>query len=693
LINLLRTARSKTAIFGLMGAVFLSASACKAGDTGGEWAQYGRTSYEQRFSPLNSINRTTVARLAPTWFYEFDTDRGQEATALVIDGVLYVSTAWSKVYAFDAQNGKLLWSYDPAVPRQTLFVACCDAVNRGVAVSGGRVFVGTLDGRLIAIDAKSGKMIWSVVTVDQSKPYTSTGAPHVVKGKVLIGNGGAEYGVRGYLSAYDVSNGKLAWRFYTVPNPEGRPDGQPSDGVLQSKAAATWFGDGWRKFGGGGGTVWDSMAYDPDADLLYFGVGNGGPWDYLTRSNGQGDNLFLSSIIAVRPGTGEYVWHYQTTPGDAWDFTATQQITLADLSIEGRQRKVLMQAPKNGFFYVLDRLSGKLLSATAYVPQNWAKGVDLASGRPDVVAEAHYETKPWLQSPSTLGGHSWHPMAFSPQTGLMYIPAQIQSTAFKRDEKFVYQPGRLNLGLDFANQEYPEDPAIVRQIEAGTYGELIGWDPAAQRARWTVKHRYFVNGGVLATAGGLVFQGTAEGTFDAYDGDNGKLLWSYPTVNGIVAPPVSYAINGKQFVAVMVGYGGFAPLLAVSVPDRPRLPGRLMVFALDGAAKPTPLAIPVPPVPDLHGASSAADPASGLNKFNTNCEACHGVNASGRFTADLRRSPILLSQDVWRSVVIGGIFAQKGMVSFAKVLTPQDAEDIRAYVLSKARRLAAKPAP
>ncbi len=664
-----------------------------AGVASVQWDQYGRTPSEQRFSPLETINPSNLGRLGVAWYHEFDTDRGQEATSIVTEGVLYVSTAWSKVYAFDAETGRMLWAFDPAVPRRVLFTACCDAVNRGVAVSDGRVYLGTLDGRLIAIDAKSGDQIWSVVTVDQSKPYTITGAPHVVKGKVLIGNSGAEYGVRGYLSAYDTVTGKLSWRFYTVPNPQGLPDGQASDRVLREKAAGTWFGDGWKMYGGGGGTVWDAMAYDPEADLLYFGVGNGGPYDYLLRSAGKGDNLFLSSIIAVRPGTGEYVWHYQTTPGEAWDFTATQQITLADLSIGGRERKVLMQAPKNGFFYVLDRLSGRLLSATPYVPLNWAKGVDIRTGRPNVVLESRYETKPWLQEPGTLGGHSWHPMAFSPQTGLVYIPAQVQSMLFKRDEKFVYQPGHNNLGLDLESQEYPEDPAVLSQIKAATYGELIGWDPVAHKARWTVKHPFFLNGGVLATGGGLVFQGTAEGTFDAYGAKDGKLLWSYTTTNGIVAPPISYAINGKQYVAVMVGYGGFGPLLAISVPDRPRLPGRLLVFALDGNVTPAPVVVPTPVVPDLRGVSSYGDSAAGLKKFNDHCAVCHGVNASSRFTADLRRSPILRSAEPWHSVVIDGVFGDKGMIGFANYLTAQDAENIRSYVLGKAHKLPSSQAP
>src|SRR5580658_2782370 len=341
-----------------------------------DWLSHGRTYDEQRFSPLSQITTSNVSTLGLAWSLDLDTARGQEATPLVADGVLYSTSAWSKVQAIDAATGRLLWQYDPKVPGETGAKACCDVVNRGVGMWKGRVYVGTLDGRLVALDAKTGKEAWSVVTVDQTKKYTITGAPRIVKGKVLIGNGGAEYGVRGYLSAYDAEDGKLAWRFYTVP---GDPS-QPFEAPILKTAAATWKGEYWKL--GGGGTVWDSMAYDPDLELLYIGVGNGSPWNQRLRSPGGGDNLFLSSIVALKPDTGEYVWHFQTTPGESWDYTATQHIILADLAIDGQPRKVLMQAPKNGFFYVLDRVSGKLISAQPFTTLNWAAGVDLQTGRP-----------------------------------------------------------------------------------------------------------------------------------------------------------------------------------------------------------------------------------------------------------------------------------------------------------------------
>lgn len=651
-----------------------------------DWPSYGQSASELRYASLDQINPLTVGRLGLSWYHEFDTDRGQQATPIMVDGILYTSTAWSKVYAFDARTGRPLWAFDPKVPVATLPTGCCEPVNRGVSVSDGRVFVGTFDGRLVALDAKTGKQLWSVVTVDQSRPYTITGATHVVKGLVLIGNGGAEYGVRGYLSAYDAATGKLAWRFYTVPNPEGKPDGQPSDEPLARLADKTWFGTMWRKTGGGG-TVWDSMAYDPAADILYFGVGNGNPHDRTIRSDGKGDNLFLSSIVAVRPSTGRYLWHYQTTPGDSWDYTATQHIMLLDMVVDGKPRKLLAQAPKNGFFYLLDRITGELLSATAYTEVNWASDVDPATGRPQEDPGAHYVDKPFLQYPGSLGAHSWHPMAFSPQTGLVYIPVQHIAQTFGRNLGFKYRPGHINSGLDIQMLAFPDDPTALAGLKADTFGELVAWDPLARKARWRVRHPYFLNGGVLATQGGLVFQGSGEGTFDAYDASTGAKLWSMPTYNGIVAPPISYALDGKQYVAVMVGYGGFGAMIGTIVPDRPRLPGRLMVFALDANAHAPTFVIPTPEPPHLEKVTSTGDPVAGLAAYNDNCLVCHGFSATSRYTADLRRSPMITSAEAFQAVVMKGALKEMGMVSFAKYLSPADAENIRAYLIREGRKI------
>src|SRR6478752_4481305 len=404
----------------------------------GSWMSHGRTYSEQRFSPLDSINKTSVGTLGLGWFADLDSNRGQEATPIMVDGVLYVTTAWSKVKAYDARTGKPLWAFDPQVPGEWGVNACCDVVNRGVAVWKGKVFVGTLDGRLIALDSKTGGKLWDVMTIDQSKPYTITGAPRVIKGKVLIGNGGAEFGVRGYISAYDADTGKMAWRFYTVP-------GNPADGFenpILETAAKTWAGQWWRI--GGGGTVWDSMSYDPGLDLLYIGVGNGSPWNHTFRSAGKGDNLFLSSIVALKPDTGEYVWHYQSTPGESWDYTAVQQIMTADLTIDGLKRHVVMQAPKNGFFYVLDAASGELISAEKYAAVNWAERVDLSTGRPVDNPRARYPGgKAARLSVGPNGGHVWHPMAFNPSEGLVYIPAQRGPLTYKKDANWKFVRGQI----------------------------------------------------------------------------------------------------------------------------------------------------------------------------------------------------------------------------------------------------------
>lgn len=688
MVGLRRMVLRSSALLVLAGLTGQAGSA--VGDT--DWPRHGQNDWNQGFAPSNQINKSNIQRLGLQWYHEFDVDRGQEATPIMIGGVLYVSTAWSKAYAFDARTGKKLWTFDPQVPPETLPKGCCDAVNRGVSIANGRVFLATFDGRLIALDASTGQQLWSTVTVDQSKPYTITGATHVAGNLVMIGNGGAEYGVRGYVSAYDQANGKLVWRFYTVPNPEGKVDGQPSDKPLRQLAEPTWFGDVWRKVGGGG-TVWDAMAYDPEADLLYFGVGNGTPHDHKVRSQGKGDNLFLSSIVAVRASTGEYVWHYQTTPGETWDYTATSPLILMDRVIDGKPRKLIVQAPKNGFFYVIDRLTGQLVSAKAFVPMNWATGVDMKTGRPIEVAGARFETKGFSMMPGGFGGHSWHPMSFSPQTGLVYIPAQTAGQFFESELNFQFKPGHLNTALEGRALEFPDDDAAIAAIKAATFGELIAWDPIAQQQRWKVRHTYFMNGGTLATGGGLVFQGDAEGQFAAYDAATGKNLWSYETVNGIVAPPISYQLDGKQYIAVMVGTGGFSAMIGTITPDRPRLPGRLMVFALDGKVKAAPFDIPPPAPVDLSGVVSSGSVKAGLAKYNYACLVCHGFSATGRFTADLRRSGTIKDPEAFRTVVRDGALKDLGMVSFADLYTEQDVEDIRAYLIHEGRKVEQRQKP
>ena len=663
-----------------------------AADTNGEWVSNGKGYSEQRFSPLDKVSTANIGQLGLAWYAQFDTDRGQEATPLMIDGVLYTTTAWSKVFAFDAATGKQLWAFDPKVEGAKGFNACCDVVNRGVAVWKGHVFVGTVDGRLIALDAKTGTQAWSVQTTDTTKPYTITGAPRVIKDKVLIGNGGAEYGVRGYVTAYDAATGKQIWRFFTTPNPQGKPDGAASDKVMAEKGYATWSPGEWTKTGGGG-TAWDAIVYDPTLDLVYLGIGNGSPWNHVRRSGGKGDNLFLSSILALKPDTGAYVWHYQTTPGESWDYTATQPIMLADLTIAGQPRKVLMQAPKNGFFYVLDRATGALISAKNYTNITWATGVDMKTGRPVETPGARYEKTAVLQVPGPLGAHNWQPMAFNPKTGLVYIPTNVTPFAYTDDKDFKYKPGAWNVGVDFLANALPTTAAQAKAAAALVKGQLIAWDPVQQKAVWTVDHPYFWNAGVLATAGGLVLQGSADAQLAAYDATSGKKLWSYKTGNGVIAAPMTYELKGEQYVAVMVGVGGGGQISAPgAMPQRSRLPGRLMVFKLGGKAVAPAFPAPVqPPALDLTKVTSTGNAQHGFATFNRNCQVCHGPNATGAWLPDLKRTPMLLTAEAWKGVIIDGNSAARGMASFARFLTPQDAEDIRAYVIEEAKKAATTP--
>ncbi|MBX9728789.1 MAG: PQQ-dependent dehydrogenase, methanol/ethanol family [Sphingopyxis sp.] len=655
-----------------------------AAEESGNWLTHGGTYEEQRFSRLDAITADNVDELGLAWSHEFDTNRGQEATPIVVDGTLYTTSAWSKVFAFDAATGQLKWSFDPEVPGEAGFNACCDVVNRGVAVYEGKVYFGTLDGRLIALDADSGEQVWSVVTVDQSKPYTITGAPRVVKGRVLIGNGGAEYGVRGYVSAYDADDGSLAWRFYTVPPGPGAPaDGAASDSVIE-RARATWSGD-WSRFGGGG-TVWDAIVYDAAFNQVLIGVGNGSPWNHQIRSEGRGDNLFVSSVVALDADTGEYKWHYQGTPGETWDFTQTQPIILADLTIDGSPRKVMMQAPKNGFFYVIDRSNGRLVSAENFVPTNWATGIDMATGRPIEAPNARFTNGPFLAMPSALGAHNWHPMAFSPTTGLVYLPAQEVPMAYANDANFAGRDGAWNPGIDFLANPVPDDPAQFRAIRAMLKGQLIAWDPVRQREVWRVQYDGPWNGGVLATAGNLVFQGNAHGQFQAFTADTGRKLWSFEAGTGIIAPPISYSVDGVQYVAVMAGYGGAYPLTSSFVDNpRPMPNGRLLVFRLGGNTPYTVEQLPNPPAVAVSTSFTPAQVERGMRLYESSCGVCHGPAAvSSGVLPDLRRRPTLADAESWNAVVIDGVLKDRGMRSFARWMTAEDAEAVRAYVAGRA---------
>lgn len=641
----------------------------------GQWMSYGRNYDEQRFSPLTQINTENVAELGLAWFADFDTNRGQEATPLIIDGSIYVSSAWSKVYAFDALTGEELWFYDPQVPGEWAVNACCDVVNRGVAAWEGKIFVGALDGRLIALNAQNGEEVWSIQTTDTEMAYTITGAPRVVKGMVLIGQGGAEFGVRGYLSAYDADNGELLWRFYTVP-------GNPSEGFendVLALAAETWNGEWWAL--GGGGTVWDSIVYDQVLDQIYFGVGNGSPWNAEIRSPGGGDNLFLSSIVAVDADSGEYRWHYQTTPRETWDYTATQPIMIANLPVNGQERRVVMQAPKNGFFYMLDAENGELISAEAFSIVTWASGISIETGRPIEIPEARYNVtgEGSLVIPGPEGAHSWHPWSFNPDTGLVYIPEIRTSFGFVSDDAFAVRSRGSNLGVDvIAGSELSAQTEIVNE------GRLLAWNPLTQEEVWSASFGTGRGGGTMTSAGNLVFQGnTSLQEFAAYHAETGEKLWSMPVQTGIVAGAASYMIEGEQYVSVLSGVrpqgGYYAPNYS-----------RLLVFKLGGdASLPAPLDFTQRELNPPEATASLELVTAGEELFADNCILCHGENSSflsrGTFP-DLARTPLLYSQEAFDAVVLNGLLSDRGMASFGEILEPADTEALRAYLIDDANR-------
>jgi quinohemoprotein ethanol dehydrogenase len=649
-----------------------------AGQHPDDWVQDGRTYSAQRYSPLTQISKATVGQLGLAWSAELNTYRGVEGTPLFIDGVIYNTSAWNIVTAYDARTGKALWTYDPQVPREWGRYACCEPVSRGIAAWKGKIIVATLDGRLIALDARTGKPVWTTQTFDKAQPYTITGAPRVFDGKVVIGNGGADLGARGFVGAYDADTGKPLWRFYVTPD-------NPTKGfenAAMAMAAKTWRGEWWKL--GGGGAPWDSITYDPKLKLVYFGTGNGAPLVQQYRSPGGGDNLFLCSVVAVNADTGKYAWHYQEVPGEEWDYDCNQTLIQADLKIGGRMRQVLMHAPKDGFFYVLDRKTGKVISAKNYVPVTWAKGIDPKTGRPIINPEARYDTTPVLVTPGPGGGHNWFPMAYSPRTKLAYFPSYEQWMVYARDPDFKPQPFRSNSGWG----GYSGD-ALKKRLELQKIGDprenaaLTAWDPVKQKLAWRVPLPRHGNGGVLVTGSDLVIEGTTRQTLSIFDARTGKILWETPTQSAPVAGPITYMLDGVQYIAVNAGWGGGAAQIERGAgKELPRASARLLVFKLGGTAVLPPMKPEeeIPEPPPLR--ATEAQVQKGAQLYARTCALCHGQQVLGG-VKDLRRMT-RETHAAFKDIVLGGARKDKGMASFADILTTDDADAIHAYVTARA---------
>ncbi len=686
---------SRTFVLGLIAAAFGAVSWAEprsisdtdlADETNtAEWLAYGRTHNEQRFSPLTEVNATTVERLGVQWYVDLPEDVGLVSTPLVAEGVMYFTGTMNVIRAVDASNGKPLWTFDPEVAKEVAGHKRQGFVHsRGLSIYGNKLFAATWDGRLLALDRATGKQIWSTRTFPLTEPRYITGAPKAFKGKVLIGNGGTEHGPgRGYVTAYNSETGKQEWRFYIVP-------GNPADGFespAMEMAAKTWTGEWWKH--GGGGHAWHAFTYDAELDALYIGTGNGAPWNQRLRSPGGGDNLFLCSVVALDPDTGEYRWHYQTTPAETWDFNSNMDIVLADLEIDNKQVKAIMHAPKNGFFYVIDRRTGKLISAEPFAEVNWASHVDLATGRPVEIEAARYSKSRSRVTPTPLGAHSWHAMSYSPLTRLVYLPtlhaaAEYDDSTYPAD--WENQPFLAGTGVDFTAPGGPSDYS----------GSLQAWDPVQQRAVWTVDQQGLWGSGTLATAGGLVFQGEQNGIFSAYNASTGKRLWSYDAGLGISAPPITYRLKGTQYISVLVGFGG--AYAGGTVPGATELgwaygvhTRRLLTFGIDGAAQPPPQPAPYFPQPIFEAGFDVDAKLSALGEdlYNDHgCAFCHGPDAKAAgMTPDLRASPFPLSEmeTGFANVVRDGNRVGRGMPGYPG-LTNHELKALRHYIRDMAHK-------
>lgn len=684
-------------IFGLVVAAGVAAysqsgavTAASAGTTGAstgaaaagnvEWVRHGGDPNEQRYSELKQVTVDNVKQLGLAWFAEIPERGGYQSTPLVVDGVLYMTAPWSSLYAFDAKSGKQLWKVDPQAPREIAGTSiCCNISNRGAAYADGKIIWGTIDGRLMAVNAKTGQKIWESRVADSKRQYSITGAPRIGDGLVFIGVGGGEFYTRGFLAAYDVKTGKRVWKFYTVPgDPSKGPDGEASDDVMPM-AAKTWRGKWWEK--GGGGSTWDGIVYDPQTDLVIFGTGNGLPWPSELRSPGGGDNLFIASILAVDAKTGKYRWHYQATPMDSFDFDNTAPLTLADITIDGKRKHVVMQAPKNGVFYVIEAATGKVISADPYVPRiNWALGFDKANNwKPILNPEANYGKtgKGFYVLPSQA--HVWHPQSFNPNTGLMYVPMRRGVGSFYAEEG-----GRI-LGNQMVDVNLARPPEGKRPEVENPGAYLLAWDPVARKAAWEQREGSG-SAGTLTTAGNLVFQGIPGKKFAAFRADTGAKVWEVDAQGNVVPGPITYAIDGVQYIAAISSAStGFAAAAGRN---------RLLVYKLNGNVELPPAPPPVQqvlnPPPDF---GDEAMHARGQDLYQRNCSGCHEGGRLFSGFPDLNYTVALNAPDLFKAIVVDGALAENGMISFKNTLTEQDAEAIRSFLTARANELKRNPRP
>ncbi len=647
----------------------------------GSWLSYGQDYREQRFSRLTQITRENVNNLNLAWHKVIGgTTERMQGTPLVVDGVMYATNGWNVVFALDAASGAEIWRYDPQTNREYVKYSCCGgAVNRGVAVYEGRVFVATNDGRLIAVDAATGAPVWDVDTYHESAlgRFNITGAPRTAGGKVFIGNGSSEVGRRrGYVTAYDTDSGELAWRFYLVPGDPSQPFEHPE----MEMAAKTWGGEWWKL--GGGGTAWNSLVFDEAFNTLLIGVGNGAPWPRQIRSPGGGDDLFLTAIVAVDIDTGRMRWYYQTVPGDNWDYSAAMDITLADMEIDGVQRKVMLQAPKNGFFYVIDRDDGELLRAHRYTDQiNWATHVDLNTGRPVENPEVQYELDPQWIIPANAGAHNWEPMSFDENAGIMYLYYHDYANFYSLDEQFVdtgvFEIAEVGQSLGIGIGPYRQRLAEKAGPRPPEVGYLGAFDPLTGEYKWRHRLESSFNGGVLATATGVLFHGEGQGIFRARSTEDGEPLWAYDAAGAFSSSVISYAIGDTQYVATMV-----------SGSLEHATPGTLLVFKLGGTDQrplPPKRDMSIPEQPPLNASAEELERGNAL--YHRHCALCHrglGVESVvATVTPDLRRMSAE-TRSAFAAIVLGGARQQLGMPSFAGDLDHQALNDILQFVTSEA---------